>query len=101
MINVSQPKFGTKTRKEIDYGLYRFAVRINESYATNKRGKALWKRNITGYGIWCINMAKKKLKNRHELTEEDFDYIKHLDNRWRVDEYLTKYDEPIEVVSHN
>lgn len=69
-------------------------------YQLFRVGKALWKRNITGYGIWCINMAKKELKNRHELTEEDFDYIKHLDNRWRVDEYLTKYDEPIEVVSH-
>lgn len=69
-------------------------------YQLFKAGKVLWKRNISGHGVWCIQYAKKKLGTRHELTEEDFDYIKRQDNQWNVDEYLTKYDEPIEVVSH-
>lgn len=69
-------------------------------YQLFSAGKVLWKQNITGYGIWCIKHAKKVLDNRYELTEEDFNYLKRQDNQWRVDEYLTKYDEPIEVVSN-
>lgn len=52
-----------------------------------------------GCGIHCIQYAKKKLPEGMTLTEEDFDYLKGMDNTWDVDNYMTKYDEPIECVS--
>ena len=60
-------------------------------YQLFRAGNELWKQNLTGYGILCIEYAKKLLENRHELTEEDFNYIKHLGKHWKVSEYLTKY----------
>lgn len=62
-------------------------------------GNVLWKRNVAGCGIHCIQYAKKKLPEGMTLTEEDFDHLKGMDNTWDVDNYMTKYDEPIECVS--
>lgn len=68
-------------------------------YQLFQAGNVLWKRNVAGCGIHCIQYAKKKLPEGMTLTEEDFDYLKGMDNTWDVDNYMTKYDEPIECVS--
>lgn len=62
-------------------------------YQLFRAGNELWKQNLTGYGILCIEKAKKLMENRHELTEEDFNHIKRLNQHWKVREYLAKYDE--------
>lgn len=68
-------------------------------YQLFQTGKVLWKRNVSGAGIRSIQYAKKKLPEGLELTEEDFKHLKCIDNTWDVDNYMTKYDEPIECVS--
>lgn len=64
-------------------------------YQLFQAGKALWKRNISGYGIWSIKYAQKQLKKNHQLTQEDFDFLKVQDKRnwYDIDDYLKEQGE--------
>ena len=64
-------------------------------YQLFQSGNILWKRHISGYGIWSIKYAQKQLKNNHQLTQEDFDYLKEQKERnwYEIDDYLKKQSE--------
>jgi hypothetical protein len=64
-------------------------------YQLFQSGNVLWKRNISGYGIWSIKYAQKQLKKNHQLTQEDFDYLKGQKKRnwFEIDDYLKEQSE--------
>lgn len=64
-------------------------------YQLFQSGNILWERNISGYGIWAIKYAQKQLKNNHQLTQEDFDYLKEQNERnwYEIDDYLKEQSE--------
>ena len=64
-------------------------------YQLFQAGNILWKRNISGYGIWSIKYAQKQLKNNHQLTQEDFDFLKEQKERnwYDIDDYLKEQSE--------
>ena len=64
-------------------------------YQLFQSGNVLWERNISGYGIWSIKYAQKQLKKNHQLTQEDFDYLKKQNkrNRYEIDDYLKEQGE--------
>lgn len=59
-------------------------------YQLFQSGNVLWKRNISGYGIWSIKYAQKQLNDNYQLTQEDFDYLKEQKERnwFEIDDYL-------------
>ena len=64
-------------------------------YQLFQSGNVFWKRNISGYGIWSIKYAQKQLKKNHQLTQEDFDYLKEQKERnwYEIDDYLKEQSE--------
>lgn len=64
-------------------------------YQLFQSGNVLWKRSISGYGIWSIKYAQKQLKNNHQLTQEDFDFLKEQKERnwYDIDDYLKEQSE--------
>ena len=64
-------------------------------YQLFQAGNVFWKRNISGYGIWSIKYAQKQLKNNHQLTQEDFDFLKEQKERnwYDIDDYLKEQSE--------
>jgi hypothetical protein len=64
-------------------------------YQLFQSGNILWKRHISGYGIWSIKYAQKQLRNNHQLTQEDFDYLKQQNKRnwFDIDDYLKEQSE--------
>ena len=64
-------------------------------YQLFQSGNILWKRHISGYGIWSIKYAQKQLRNNHQLTQENFDYLKQQNKRnwFDIDDYLKEQGE--------
>lgn len=64
-------------------------------YQLFQSGNVLWKRNVSGYGIWSVKYAQKQLKENYQLTQEDFDYLKEQKERnwYEIDDYLKEQGE--------
>ena len=60
-------------------------------YQLFQSGNVLWKRNVSGHGIESIKYAQKKLNGKHQLTQEDFDYLKEQVNKYWVNIFLSNH----------
>jgi hypothetical protein len=84
-----------KSKYKVSFMISNAAEETITDYQLFQAGNVLWKRNISGYGIWSIKYAQKQLKKNHQLTQEDFDYLKQQNKRnwFDIDDYLKEQGE--------